>query len=136
MTAKLIDPTQHENAREKLKAVEYWLGDQDESLSYGLKSPEDAIKLYDYWDVRRNDLPEYADIREDDEGRFMSIFRKDALGYDPLDELQEALKDRAEQIFNLAAEDDTLRLEDERESVQNLVYDEAEASLRKQYGIK
>ena len=36
MTIKTMNPTQFTNAREKLRAVEYWLGDQDESLSFVL----------------------------------------------------------------------------------------------------
>lgn len=37
------------NAREKLAAVADWLGWQDETLSAGLRTAEDALKLYDYW---------------------------------------------------------------------------------------
>ncbi|UYL84929.1 hypothetical protein pEaSNUABM55_00156 [Erwinia phage pEa_SNUABM_55] len=132
---KLLEPTHHENAREKLKAVENWLGDQEESMSYGLKTPEDALKLYDYWDVRRDNLPEFADIRVDDEGRFMSIFRKDALGYDPLDTLPEDLYDRAVAIYANSVEDDDNILDDQRPSIQNLVYDAAETAYRKEYGL-
>lgn len=131
----MTEPTPHNNPREKLAAVSNWLGWQNEDLSFGLRSPEDAIKLYDYWDVRGDTLPEMADEYVDDEGRFMSIFRKDALGYDPLGLLNSALQERAEQIFNLSVEDDTMRLQDEREAVQKLVYDEAEVSLRKEYGL-
>lgn len=131
----MTEPTPHENAREKLAAIANWLGWQHENLSYGLKSPEDAIKLYDYWDVRGDSLPEMADEFMDDEGRYVAIFRKDALGYDPLEQLENSLQERAEQIYNLSVEDDTMRLEDERESVQKLVYDEAEKQVRKEYGL-
>ena len=131
----MTEPTPHENAREKLAAIANWLGWQHENLSYGLKTPEDAIKLYDYWDVRGDTLPEMADEFIDDDGRFMAIFRKDALGYDPLDQMDNALSERAEQIYNLSVEDDTMRLEDERESVQRLVYEEAEKQIRGEYGL-
>ena len=131
----MTEPTPHNNPREKLAAVAHWLGWQNEDLSFGLRSPEDAIKLYDYWDVRGDSLPEMADEYVDDEGRFVAIFRKDALGYDPLGLLNNSLQERAEQIFNLSVEDDTMRLQDEREAVQKLVYDEAEVSLRKEYGL-
>lgn len=71
------------NAREYLEAVENWLGWQDENLSQGLKSPQDAIKLYDYWQSNP-DLPEFCDSDFDDDGNKLSKYRKKALGYDPL----------------------------------------------------
>ncbi|QGZ16212.1 hypothetical protein Hena1_00360 [Erwinia phage Hena1] len=130
-----MEATHYENPREKLLAIATWLGYQTESLSYGLKSPEDAIKLFDYWDIHRDVVPEMADERTDDEDRFVSIFRKDALGYDPLDTLAEDLYDRATQIYKAAVKDENMCLEDERETVQRLVYEDAEYQIRKEYGL-
>ena len=72
------------NAREKLEAVALWLSMQHEDLSYGLKSPLDAVKLWEAW--RSNPaLPEFCD---DPDGsaeakRFEKVFRR-ALGYNPI----------------------------------------------------
>ncbi len=64
------------NARELLAAVADWLGWQDEDMSYGLKSGEDAVKLYAYGQAHP-ELGEMADAWEPKD-------RKKALGYDPL----------------------------------------------------
>jgi hypothetical protein len=64
------------NARELLAAVADWLGWQDEDMSYGLKSGEDALKLYAYAQAH-DELGEMADEWEPKD-------RKKALGYDPL----------------------------------------------------
>ena len=37
------------NAREQLAAAAEWLGWQDEDMSAGLKSAEDGLKLWKYW---------------------------------------------------------------------------------------
>lgn len=72
------------NVRAKMALVADWLGWQDEDLSCGLKSIEDAVKLYDYWQTN-NFLPEMADIDFDDEGNEVGPkHRVKALGYDPL----------------------------------------------------
>jgi hypothetical protein len=71
------------NSREQLKAVENWLGWQSENLAAGLKSPEDALKLYRGW-LNDAELPEMADTDTDDEGNDMSAVRVRILGYDPL----------------------------------------------------
>lgn len=71
------------NTREKMAAIEHWLGWMDESLSFGLKSIADAEKLYDYWQSNP-DLPEMADEWEDDEGNDIAVHRVAAIGYDPL----------------------------------------------------
>lgn len=61
----------------KLNAVIQWLSFQTDDLSFGLRSAEDAIKLYDY--AKANpELPEFAD----DWGK---QDRLAAVGYDPLD---------------------------------------------------
>ena len=49
------------NAREYLSLVEDWLAWQDEDLSFRLRSPEDAIKLYRYSLKHSDKLPEFAD---------------------------------------------------------------------------
>ena len=89
--------TEFENSREKMAAVAHWLGWQDEDMSYGLKSISDAEKLYDYWDVRGDDLPEMADTVYDDEGCLMALFRLDALGYDPLDDFKRVVSELAQE---------------------------------------
>ena len=66
------------NAREQLAACADWLGWQDESLSYGLKSPADGLRLWAYWYARQDTLAEFADSWTPKE-------RRAALGYDPLD---------------------------------------------------
>ena len=64
------------NAREILVAAADWLGWQEEDLSFGLKSAEDAIKLYAYAQAHP-ELPEMADEWEPKD-------RRKALGYEPL----------------------------------------------------
>ena len=64
------------NAREILVAAADWLGWQDEDMSFGLKSAEDAIKLYAYAQAHP-DLPEMADKWEPKD-------RRKALGYEPM----------------------------------------------------
>ena len=65
------------NAREQLLAIATWLGDQNETLSDGLKSVEDAIKLWRFAQKNEN-LEEFADTWD-------AKNRKQALRYDPLD---------------------------------------------------
>ena len=73
------------NAREQLEACEDWLGWQDEDLSAGLKSPEDALKLWRYWNQFAEILPEMADEEvETTDGKSVEWHRMTALGYDPL----------------------------------------------------
>ncbi len=64
------------NAREQLAAVADWLGWQEESLSFGLRSAMDGLRLYDYAQAHP-DLPEMAD-------EWRPSSRIAALGYDPL----------------------------------------------------
>lgn len=68
--------TDHGNVREQLAACESWLGDQDETFSDGLRSPEDALKLYRYALANDHHLAEYA---EDWHKRDLIA----AIGYDP-----------------------------------------------------
>jgi hypothetical protein len=68
--------TKTHNAREILGIVENWLGWQDETLSDGLKSPCDSIKLWDYAQAHP-DLHEMAD-------QWPRRVLRDALGYNPL----------------------------------------------------
>lgn len=74
--------TDDRNAREQLAAAAEWLGWQDENLSFGLKSAEDGLKLWAYWQAHP-DLPEMADEEIDHRGTVAKERRK-ALGYDPL----------------------------------------------------
>ncbi|SFF34258.1 hypothetical protein [Paracidovorax wautersii] len=71
------------NAREQLNAVADWLGWQNESLSFGLRSSMDALRLYDYAQAHPDTLAEMAD-------EWTSRQRIAALGYDPLDEREAA----------------------------------------------
>lgn len=64
------------NAREILVAAADWLGWQEENMSFGLKSAEDAIKLYAYAQAHP-ELPEMADEWEPKD-------RRKALGYEPM----------------------------------------------------
>lgn len=64
-------------ARQMLKHVADWLGDQDEHLSSGLKNAFDGLRLYDYAQSHADTLGEYADEWEPEH-------RIAALGYDPL----------------------------------------------------
>jgi hypothetical protein len=66
------------NAREKLKAAELWLSMNKESLSDGLRSAFDALRLYDYAQMHP-ELPEMAD-------EWQAKHRISAVGYDPLSE--------------------------------------------------
>ena len=68
--------TKTHNAREILAIVENWLGWQDEALSDGLKSPRDAIKLWEYAQAHP-DMHEMAD-------QWPKRVLRDALGYNPL----------------------------------------------------
>lgn len=71
------------NAREQLEAAATWLGYQHEDLSYGLKSPEDGIKLWRYW-TANDRLPEFCDQPEDEaEGKVVVKHVKKAIGYNP-----------------------------------------------------
>ena len=71
------------NAREQLDAAATWLGYQDEDLSFGLKTPEDALKLWRGW-IADPELPEFCDEAEDKEDRAVLLARtKKILGYDP-----------------------------------------------------
>lgn len=71
--------TKAPNARALLLSVANWLGDQEENLSSGLRSTEDAVKLYLYAQAHP-ELDMYYD--EDD----MTEHRIAALGYDPIDD--------------------------------------------------
>jgi hypothetical protein len=73
------------NAAEQMQRVVNWLNDQDESLSFGLQSMQDAIRLWAYWHENKSgELPEYADEESDDPGVSVAYHRVRCLGYDPL----------------------------------------------------
>lgn len=73
--------TDERNSREQLAAAAEWLGWQDEYLSSGLKSADDALKLWRFWQARPYG-PEMAD--EECDGFDVAALRVEALGYDPL----------------------------------------------------
>lgn len=123
------------NAREKLLAIAVWLGWQNENLSSGLKSPEDAVKLYNYWQERADTLPEMADEEQDDEGRWLFMFRKDALGYDPLDRGAEILEALGEEKYDSENKDTNISFYDIRPMVRNMYITDAEWKLKKEYGL-
>lgn len=71
------------NAREQLEAAFTWLGYQHEDLSFGLKSPEDGLKLWRAWQADP-ELPEFCDEGEDkDDAKALSARIRKILGYDP-----------------------------------------------------
>lgn len=74
------------NAREELYAVADWFGHQHEDLSFGLKSAEDGLKLWRYWQEHQDTqgLPEFCDEAESEaEGEMLRGHIKKAVGYDP-----------------------------------------------------
>jgi hypothetical protein len=75
------------NAREQLSDAADWLGWQHEDLSAGLRSPEDGIKLWRYWQSMPVKLPEMADEEITEDGvESAQKHRVLALGYDPIAE--------------------------------------------------
>lgn len=121
------------NSREKLLAIADWLGWQDENLSEGLKCPEDAIKLYNFWIERSDSLPEFADDLQDDEGRLVSVFRKAAVGYDPLNHLEAQLEDIA--IKKFEAQGKFQDWEEARDFIRKLILDDLEHKLMVEYNL-
>lgn len=124
-----------QNAREKLLAVANWLGWQDENLSEGLKSPQDAIKLYDYWQEHEDTLPEMADEEQDDDDRWVFMFRKHALGYDPLNRGADVLESLGEEKYNSENENTNIGFYDIRPQVRKMYIEDAEWALKKEYGL-
>lgn len=80
--AEVAAGNEHGNPREQLLAAADWLGDMDEDLSFRLRSAEDGLKLWRYWQARPADLPEMAD--EECDGYDVAAARVAAVGYDPL----------------------------------------------------
>lgn len=71
------------NAREELLLAAGWLAFQHEDLSFGLKSAEDAIKLWRAWTADEN-LPEFCDEPESaEESKEFHAIIKRAVGYNP-----------------------------------------------------
>lgn len=80
------------NAREQLEACANWLGYQDENMSFGLRSPEDGLKLWRYAQTRE-DLDEFAD-------NWNAADRILAIGYCPfMSEEEDALLEEAAEEF-------------------------------------
>lgn len=63
------------NAREQMQAAQDMLSFSDETLSFGLRSPEDAVRLWRAWSKHPEDA--YPDTWESSE--FIAV-----LGYDPM----------------------------------------------------
>ncbi|WNT48189.1 hypothetical protein SPLA5a_PHROGS00106 [Salmonella phage SPLA5a] len=123
------------NAREKLLAIADWLGWQNENLSFGLKSPEDAVKLYNYWQEHADSLSEMADDEQDDEGRWLFMFRKAALGYDPMGHDASILEALGEEKYDAENKDTDIGFYDIRQTVRKMYITDAEWKLQKEYGL-
>lgn len=65
------------NTREQLIAIADWLGDEEESLSFGLRNAFDALRLYDYAQARPELMCGYVT-------EWPEADRIAAIGYDPL----------------------------------------------------
>lgn len=83
MSTKEVTAFRALNVRERMVLVADWLGWQDEDLSSGLRSVEDAMKLYEYSLRRNNTLSEMAD-----EWHRKSLVA--AIGYNPLSQEAQA----------------------------------------------
>ena len=71
------------NAREQLLAAATWLEMQHEDLSFGLKTPEDGLKLWRFWTANQT-LPEFCDVSESyTEASEFARLRIKAIGYCP-----------------------------------------------------
>jgi len=84
-----MEMTQQHNAREILVIVADWLGWQDETLSDGLKSPRDALKLWEY-------AQSHPDLHEMADQWHPKILRY-VLGYNPLQALDDEFLSRPEE---------------------------------------
>ena len=84
-----MEMTDTHNAREILVIVADWLGWQDETLSDGLKSPRDALKLWEYAQAHP-DLHEMAD-------QWSPKVLSYVLGYNPLQALDDEFLSRPEE---------------------------------------
>lgn len=123
------------NAREKLLAIADWLGWQNENLSSGLKSPTDALRLYTYWQENADTLPEMADEEKDDQGRWVFMFRKHVLGYDPLEHDVEVLTNLARDKYEKNNEDPSCDFDELRKNLRRMYINDAEWELQKEYGL-
>lgn len=123
------------NAREKLLVIADWLGWLNEGLSFGLKSPEDAIKLYNYWQKHAETLPAMADQEYDNEGRWVFMFRKHALGYDPLGQDVEILTVLARENYEETRETSSCDFDGLRRHLRSMYIADAEWKLKKEYNL-
>lgn len=77
------------NAREQLLAAADWYGIQNEDLSFGLKSADDALKLWRFWcssDASKQGLAEFCDAPESaEEWRNTLVLFDKVLGYNPFE---------------------------------------------------
>ncbi len=73
------------NAREQLAAAAHWLSYQHEDLSFGLKTPEDGLKLWRYAAEHDDGLVEFCDGVTGERGDWKLKHFKAAIGYNPFD---------------------------------------------------
>lgn len=71
------------NAREQLAAAAHWLSYQHEDLSFGLKTPEDGLKLWRYAAEHDAELAEFCDEACGEPGDWKPAHFKAAIGYNP-----------------------------------------------------
>ena len=69
---------------ERLTAITKWLRSHHKDVASGIRSVTDAGKLYDYWQERRDVLPEFCDGDADGPSVDVRWHRITALGYNPL----------------------------------------------------
>jgi hypothetical protein len=68
------------NIQEKFQSIATWLEAQDDTLSYGIRSASDAVKLYDHFVTAKKLPSRYADTDEP----LVVKARIQTLGYDPM----------------------------------------------------
>ena len=70
------------NMREELENCAAWLSFHHEDIAYGLKSPEDALKLWRFGRAHP-ELAEFCDQPEGDVSDWTDKHFKAAIGYNP-----------------------------------------------------
>ena len=89
------DPNTQFHASGYLENVSWWLNLHNESLNFGLKSAQDAIKLHHEWVTGWSSGKigsELCDYEYDDDGIALAPIRKKILGYDPLEDFGHSMK--------------------------------------------
>lgn len=90
------DPVEQFHAADYLGRVINWLNYHNEDLNFGLRSPEDACKLFDEWikGCAIKSYPEFCDDEYDEDGQALAPIRTEILGYDPLADMGHSLLPR------------------------------------------